>query len=233
MVTRVNWILCQSWPGSYKHECQFKNWIWGFDFCFSFLHFTDSWCLIATALCQGETQTKANAPLFDLMLFPALTCLLSIDVHTMHRESSSTAAAHLSHIYSMQASVLTRTKTHTHADCVFHSLFFIRPFFPPCTHMSRDSVFFSVSPSSRSGFKLYYFPLVDSFPWGVSKNEKEKTTSLSKTASSTTNWEQGVLGSLWEYEHILDPFDTAQTIRPYSSAQMLRNNGQTITHNKK
>lgn len=139
----------------------------------------------------------------------------------------------------MQASALTRTqartctRAHTHTDCVFHSLFFIRPFFPPGTHMSRDSVFFSVSPSSRSGFKLYYFPLVDSFPWGVSKNQNEKTTSLSKTASSRTNWEQGVLGSLWEYEHILDPFLTSQTVRPHSSAHMLPNDGQTIMYNKK
>lgn len=41
----------------------------------------------------------------------------------------------------------------------------------PCTHLPRDSAFSPSSPSSRSGFKLYYFPLVDFAPWGVSRKE--------------------------------------------------------------
>lgn len=114
---------------------------------------------------------------------------------------------------------LRRLTQTTHIKSVFHSSSVLSFPFLPRTDVPRDLVFSPSSPSSRSGFELYYFLLVDSFPRGASerKQKKKRKNNLSIQDSSRTDSKQGVLGSPREYEHILDPFHGRQAASVVSS----------------
>lgn len=77
------------------------------------------------------------------------------------------------HTY-MQASVLTRIQTNTREDSTHAHTDSCYSLSASFTDVQRDHVFFSSSPSSRSGFELYYFLLVDFHPWGLSKKKRTK-----------------------------------------------------------
>lgn len=143
------------------------------------------------SLCvRVKCRQRRVSAFFDSEHFPALGYSLSINVRTMREQSASTAAAHIhecmhassphhthTHTHFLPETnthMTTHTHTHIHTVCSPCLLFPVLPFFPPCTDVLRDRVFFSSSPSSRSCCKLYYFLLGSFFPWGALKEKHLK-----------------------------------------------------------
>lgn len=124
------------------------------------------------SLCvRVKCRQKRMSAFFDSEHFPALGYSLSINVRTNNRPPPQLLTFMNA---CMQVAPTTHTHTHTHIVCSPCLLFPVLPFFPPCTDVLRDRVFFSSSPSSRSCCKLYYFLLGSFFPWGALKEKHLK-----------------------------------------------------------
>ena len=143
--------------------------------------------------------------MFTVTIILRRSCPSASHTHTHTRMSASHTCADL-----------PRQRTQ---ESVFHSSSVLSFPFLPRTDVPRDLVFSPSSPSSRSGFELYYFLLVDSFPRGASERKQKikRKNNLSIQDSSRADSKQGVLGSPREYEHILDPFHAAQAGRQAAS----------------
>lgn len=155
----------EAWLDIWKLQCS------QFDFCFPFslslIH-----CVRASALCKGEMRTKPNVPFLILRFLQALTCqsMFTQCGRTIVLQPSSLS---VSHTWMHACTQSGQAARHQHSDrprqtqrqhhCL-HSLPLILPFLS--THVPWDHVLFSPSPSSRSGFELYYFLLAALFVRG-------------------------------------------------------------------